>query len=74
MNETTQQTLTINDLGRDPIRDPGEMATMPKKNGNTTPISKPSTFGEVAHFDIVYGPGTAIGGTDMHCGWLTEHL
>eukprot|EP00957_Ditylum_brightwellii_P003892 296243-Ditylum_brightwellii.AAC.1 len=38
------------------------MATVPKANKNTDPIKKPTQFGEVFHYDIVYGAGTAIGG------------
>eukprot|EP00957_Ditylum_brightwellii_P007921 599857-Ditylum_brightwellii.AAC.1 len=47
------------------------MATMPKSNRNTNPIAKPSTFGEVFHFDIVYGSGTAIGGY-RYALWLVD--
>ena len=35
---------------------------MTKQHHNTTPPQRPERFGEVVHFDIDYGSGTAIGG------------
>ena len=35
---------------------------MPKKRRNTKPVPRPAAFGDVFHFDIGYGAGTAIGG------------
>ena len=52
----------INDIGRDPMRDPSDMATIPKQCRNKTPLQRPEQFGDVVHFDIVYGSGSAIGG------------
>eukprot|EP00957_Ditylum_brightwellii_P148224 11286050-Ditylum_brightwellii.AAC.2 len=46
LTSVSQNTLHVNNLGRDPVRDQGEMATMPKSNRNTNLIAKPSTFGE----------------------------
>eukprot|EP00957_Ditylum_brightwellii_P010722 812645-Ditylum_brightwellii.AAC.1 len=62
MKNVAQGTLQIHDLGRDPVQDPGEMATLPKAMRSTPPLKKPARFGEVFHFDIVYGTGMAIGG------------
>jgi len=31
-----------------------------KKNRNTTPVPRPSLFGQVMHMDIVFGPEAAI--------------
>lgn len=31
-----------------------------KKNRNTTPVPRPSLFGQVMHMDIVFGPEVAI--------------
>ena len=62
MKQFSQPTLKINDLGRDPMRDTGEMATISKQFRNTTPLQRPERFGDVFHFDIVYGSRTAIGG------------
>ena len=62
MKQVTRPTFKINDLGRYPMQDPGEMATMLKQHRYTTPLQQPELFGDVVHFDIVYGSGTAIGG------------
>ena len=62
MKQVAQPTLKINDISQDPMRDPGEMNTMPKQRRNTTPLQQPERFGDVVHFDIVYGFGTAICG------------
>ena len=61
MKTVAQPTLTISNLGRDPVRDPGEMATMPRRPHNTTPIPHHG-FGTIFHYDIGHGCGTAIGG------------
>ena len=62
MRQVAQPTLKINDLCQDPMRDPGEMSTMPKQLRNITPLQRPEQFGDFFHFDIFYGSGTAIGG------------
>jgi dUTPase len=45
-----------------PQLDPGETATMHSSRRNTTPLSPPSSYSDVWHLDIGYGPCTAIGG------------
>ena len=62
MNQVSQPTLKVNDLCQYPMQDPVEIATMPKNCRKTTPLQRPELFGDVFHFDIVYGSGTAIGG------------
>ena len=62
MKQFAQPTLKINGLGWDLMRYPGDMATMPKKRRNITPLQRPDQSGDVVHFDIVYNSGTAIGG------------
>ena len=52
----------MNDLGLDPMRYPGDMATMPKKRRNKTPLQRTDKFGDVVHFGIVYRYWTSIGG------------
>eukprot|EP00957_Ditylum_brightwellii_P134482 10252100-Ditylum_brightwellii.AAC.1 len=52
MKDVAQDTLQIHNLGRDSVRDPGEMATLPKAVCNTSILKKL----------VVYGTGTAIGG------------
>ena len=43
------------------MQDPGEMATMPKQRRDKMHLQRPDRFGDVVHFDIVYGSGKAIG-------------
>jgi hypothetical protein len=56
-----QDTIKIDNLPADAILDPGDYATMRKKNHSTTPVLRPSHFGAVMHMDIVFGPEVAIG-------------
>eukprot|EP00957_Ditylum_brightwellii_P068902 5230122-Ditylum_brightwellii.AAC.1 len=53
------------------VRDPGEVATMPKTKRNTKALTKPDQFGNTVHFDIVYSAGTAIGGY-QYALWLVD--
>mmetsp|Transcript_21148 Transcript_21148/g.26890 ORF Transcript_21148/g.26890 Transcript_21148/m.26890 type:complete len:438 (+) Transcript_21148:1038-2351(+) len=71
MTRVSQNTLHVKDLGTYMVRDPGELATLPKSKRNTNPITKPEKFGDVVHFDIVYGLGTAIGGY-RYALWLVD--
>ena len=57
-----QPNISFPNLGRDPVRDHGEVATLPKRRRNKTPRDPPALFGDVFHYDIVYGASTAIGG------------
>lgn len=52
----------------DAILDPGHFATFKKKDRNTTPVPRPSKFGEVFHIDIVFGPEISMG--NVHYGLL----
>ena len=61
MPSVAKPTLTVSDLGRDPVRDPGEFATMPRHPRNTNPLPHHG-FGPVFHYDIGHGCGTALGG------------
>ena len=54
----TQDTIHINDLGQDPMKDMNEFFTTNRRKHNTTPIIPKD---EVWHYDIAYGVGTAIG-------------
>jgi dUTPase len=45
-----------------PQLDAGETATMHSSRRNTTPSSPPSSYSDVWHLDIGYGPCSAIGG------------
>ena len=58
----TKDTIKIRDTGKHPISSRGETATLPKSNRNTKPIPRPSKYGQIWHYDVVYGNGRAIGG------------
>jgi hypothetical protein len=55
-------------LPPDAILDQGDIATLQKTARNTTPVARPSSFGDVIHCDIVFGPEVAIG--NVHYGLL----
>ena len=57
-----QPTISFPNLGRDPVRDHGEVATLPKGRCNKNPTIRPSRFGDVFHYDIVYDASTTISG------------
>lgn len=59
MQEVAKPTVTIRDTGKDPILSRGEVATLPKKKRNTTPLPQPDK--NIYHYDIGYGKGRAIG-------------
>eukprot|EP00957_Ditylum_brightwellii_P138396 10548694-Ditylum_brightwellii.AAC.1 len=71
MQTVAQPTLCITNTGKDPVQDPGEMATLLQSNRNTSPIPCPKHFGNIFHYDIVYGAGTAIGGYHYTL-WLVD--
>jgi hypothetical protein len=46
--------------------DSGNLATMKKKDCNTTPVPRSLQFADIMHIDIVFGPDIAIG--NIHYG------
>jgi hypothetical protein len=56
-----QDTIKIDSLPPDAVQDPGDYATLRKKNRSIIPVVRPSHFGAVVHMDIVFGPEVAIG-------------
>ena len=62
IQEQSQNTVTVRDTGNHPILSRGETATLSKAKSNTNPVQKPSEYGQIWHYDIVYGNGRAIGG------------
>ena len=58
----SQPNISLPNLGCNPVRDYGEVATLPKRRRNKTPGDLPALFGDVLHYDIVYGANTVIGG------------
>jgi hypothetical protein len=63
-----QPTVTLDHTPPDAFLDPGYYATQRKKDSSTTPVPRPSKFGEVIHLDIVFGPEVSIG--NIHYGLL----
>jgi hypothetical protein len=67
-----QDTVLVDYVPADAVLDQGEFSNMRKTPRNTTPVSRPSKFGEVMHCDIVFGPDIAVG--NVHYGLLfTDH-
>jgi hypothetical protein len=63
-----QPTVTLDHMPPDAVLDIGHFATFPKTPRNTTPVPRPSRFGDVIHVNIVFGPKIAIG--NVHYGLL----
>ena len=56
-------TVQVNDLGKEPSLNLGQVATLPKRNRNTAKSSvEDLEVGDVIHYDIGHGTGSAIGG------------
>jgi hypothetical protein len=68
LNDLYQDTINLNTLPCDAILDSGDLATLRKTPRNTTPVPRPSFFGEVIHMDIVFGPKISLG--NAHYGLL----
>jgi hypothetical protein len=63
-----EDTIKLDHLPPDAILDQRDMATLQKTARNTTPVPRSSSFGDVIHCDIVFGPEVAIG--NVHYGLL----
>jgi hypothetical protein len=63
-----QDTITIDSMPPDAVMDLGDCATLRKSSLNTTPVIRPSCFGEVIHMDIMFGPDISIG--NIHYGLI----
>jgi hypothetical protein len=68
LSKLYQDTILIDKLPADAVLDTGEFANLRKTPRNTTPVPRPSSFGEVIHMDIVFGPDIAVG--NIHYGLL----
>ncbi len=51
-----QDTIKFDNTPGDVILDSGALATVRKTPRNTTPVPRPTNFGDVIHMDIVFGP------------------
>jgi hypothetical protein len=58
----------MDSLPCDAVLDPGDLATLHKSPRNTSPVPRPSQFGDTIHMDIVFGPAVALG--DTHYGLI----
>jgi hypothetical protein len=63
-----QDTITIDSLPADAFLDNGNLASIRKRNRNTTPVPRPNLFGAVVHMDIDFGLDVAVG--NIHYGLL----
>jgi hypothetical protein len=63
-----KDTITIDSLPADAVLDHGDLASIRKKSHNTTPVPRPSRFGQVVHMGIIFGPEIALG--NIHYGLL----
>jgi len=63
-----KNTIVLDTLPPDARLDDGDFANLRKSPRNTTPIPRPSKFGEVMHMDIVFGPDISLG--NIHYGLL----
>ena len=62
LKDQSLNTITVRDTGNHPILSRGETATLAKAKSNSNPVKKPAEYGQIWHYDIVYGNGRAIGG------------
>ena len=63
-----QNTITLDHLPPDAVLDAGDVATFPKVPRSTTPVPRLSSFLDVVHMDIVFGPEISLG--NVHYGLL----
>jgi hypothetical protein len=61
ISSLAKDTILIRDTGNDPILSRGETATLPKRKSNSSSVPRPNEVGDVFHYDIGHGNGTAIG-------------
>ncbi|MFN9981695.1 MAG: hypothetical protein ACK53Y_17345, partial [bacterium] len=63
-----QDTIQLDQSPCDAILDPGDFATLQKTPRNTTPVPRPTSFGDIMHVDIVFGPEVAL--ANVHYGLI----
>jgi hypothetical protein len=63
-----KDTIAIDSLPPDAVLDPGDFATIKKTPRNATPVSRPNSFGDVIHCDIIFGPEVVL--ANVHYGLL----
>ena len=65
LKDQSLDTITVRDTGNHPILSRGETATLAKAKSNSNPVKKPAEYGQIWHYDIVYGNGRAIEESNM---------
>jgi hypothetical protein len=68
LKDLYQDTICLVSTPADAALDEGDLLTIQKTPRNTTPVTRPASFGEVIHMDIVFGPDISIG--NIHYGLL----
>jgi len=63
-----KDTVTFDSMPADAVLDSGCLATIRKKNRNTTPVPRPMNFGDVFHLDTIFGPEILVG--NAHYGLI----
>jgi len=63
-----EPTRILDSCPPDAVLDAGDFATLHKSPRNTTPVVRPTNFGDVIHMDIVFGPAISLG--NIHYGLL----
>jgi hypothetical protein len=73
LKDLYQDIILLDSFPADAILDVGDLATIKKLHCTTTPVTCPSSFAEVIHMDIVFGP--FIFGDDVHYGlFFIDHF
>jgi len=67
-NDLYQTTLRFDSTPADAVFNDGDLATLHKKDQNTTPVPRSKQFGDVIHMDIIFGHNVAIG--NIHYGLM----
>lgn len=70
LQDLCANSIQLDSTPADAVLDPGDLATMRKKDRKSTPVSRSSQFGEVILVDIVFGPEVAVG--DIHYGFYRQ--
>jgi hypothetical protein len=63
-----QNNIRLDHTPADAVMDNSDLANTRKTKRNTSPVPRPSSFGDTIHMDIVFGPEVAIG--NVHYGLL----
>jgi hypothetical protein len=68
LSQLYQDTVKFDNFPADAVLDSGPLASLRKKDQNTSPVPRPSNFVDTIHVDIVFGPEISVG--NIHYGLL----